>query len=230
MLLNTNTKLHAAMEAQGYYCPSAVSFDVLSGYTVVRVDGPGDMRVAVVLNSNEVFQVLSHELGHERHRVQWNNARDLEINEVIAKEHPEILVPKDMGGIPIPTDQATQLREQMQERARDEAEAAPVPNPATSVYDVSRLAAHIELEPDKAEVPTDPGRLYDVIFVLIGRCHHRPHSRVATLKYLLRLPDQFAVLAMRELHRLDPTIAQAPEFLDFCKRFRDVLINKPESK
>jgi hypothetical protein len=71
----------------------------------------------------------------------------------------------------------------------------------------------ILLNPDSADVPTDPATLYATASALSHRVTDANLGRA--LRYLERLPGDFATFALKAATRRDPALAHCPEFTRF---------------
>jgi len=69
------------------------------------------------------------------------------------------------------------------------------------------------LNPDKAEVPTDPSTLYAISGAVAHRASQQNFDRVMT--YAKRLPPEFMVLVVRDAVNRDRTVAQTKAFQDW---------------
>ena len=65
--------------------------------------------------------------------------------------------------------------------------------------------------PDTAPVPREPAVLYALVGALVERCRQATRPRCAGfVTYALRLPDEFALLALRDALAVNPTLAGLP--------------------
>jgi hypothetical protein len=64
--------------------------------------------------------------------------------------------------------------------------------------------------PDSAPVPTEPAVLYALVGALVERCRHAKAPLTAFVSYAARLPDEFAVLAMRDALAVNNKLAGLP--------------------
>jgi len=68
----------------------------------------------------------------------------------------------------------------------------------------------ILLNPDVGDIPQDPDTLRTLCVALAGKCSDQTGERI--LRYALRLPSEFSALLVRDAHRRDSVIANAPSF------------------
>jgi hypothetical protein len=64
--------------------------------------------------------------------------------------------------------------------------------------------------PDAAPVPIEPAVLYALVGALVERCRRDQAPLPAFVKYALRLPNEFAVLALRDALTINPKLASHP--------------------
>ena len=79
----------------------------------------------------------------------------------------------------------------------------------------------ILINPDTAEVPTDPATLYALSGALSSRISNANIDRAVT--YLTRCPAEFSVLAMSMAVRRDPGVTSTKGFIDWSIRHQSVL-------
>lgn len=79
----------------------------------------------------------------------------------------------------------------------------------------------ILMNPDTAEVPSDPATLYALSGALSYRCTESNFSRAVT--YLERMPPEFSVLAVSSATRRDPELSNTPAFTQWAVKHQDVL-------
>ena len=79
----------------------------------------------------------------------------------------------------------------------------------------------ILINPDTAEVPTDPATLYALSGALSSRISSANIDRAVT--YLTRCPAEFSVLAMSMAVRRDPGVTSTKGFIDWSIRHQSVL-------
>jgi hypothetical protein len=79
----------------------------------------------------------------------------------------------------------------------------------------------ILLNPDSADVPTDPATLYALSGAISHRISQANIARAVT--YLSRCPAEFSVLAMSMAVRRDPTITSTKGFIDWSVKHQSVL-------
>lgn len=78
------------------------------------------------------------------------------------------------------------------------------------------------MDPEAAEVPTEPGTLYAICGALAARASEQNMSRV--VRYANRLPEEFSVLMIRDSVKNDETVADTKAFIEWASTHRDVLI------
>jgi hypothetical protein len=78
------------------------------------------------------------------------------------------------------------------------------------------------MNPDSAEVPTDPATLYAICGALARRAGDNSIERLVS--YANRLPDEFSVLLINDSYRLAPEIANSRTYIDWCAKHNDVMI------
>ena len=78
------------------------------------------------------------------------------------------------------------------------------------------------MDPEKANVPTDPATLYAICGALAARASEQNMNRV--VKYSNRLPDEFSVLMIRDSVKNEPQVADTRAFIDWASEHKDVLI------
>lgn len=79
----------------------------------------------------------------------------------------------------------------------------------------------ILLNPDSADVPSDPATLYALSGAIASRISQANIDRATT--YLKRIPAEFSVLAMSMAVRRDPTVTSTKGFIDWSVRHQSVL-------
>ncbi len=78
------------------------------------------------------------------------------------------------------------------------------------------------MDPDSAQVPTEPAALYAVATALATRVSKDNAPRV--LKYAMRLPEEFGVLTIRDSLRTCPAAAKTRAFIEWATTHQDVLL------
>lgn len=85
--------------------------------------------------------------------------------------------------------------------------------------------------PDKAKVPAKPAVLYALCGAVAERCRHgEAELRNSAVKYMLRLPDEFAILAMKDaIHctvdkKRSSPMTEVPACNDFTRKHRELLV------
>lgn len=85
--------------------------------------------------------------------------------------------------------------------------------------------------PDKGKVPAKPAVLYALCGAIAERCRNGADTlRNNAVKYLLRLPDEFAVLGMKEAiactltKKQDSPMLTVPACIDFTRKHRELLV------
>jgi len=64
--------------------------------------------------------------------------------------------------------------------------------------------------PDTAPVPREPAVLYALVGALVERCRSDQAPLANVVKYALRLPEEFAVLALRDALAVNPRLVGLP--------------------
>jgi ATPase family associated with various cellular activities (AAA) len=64
--------------------------------------------------------------------------------------------------------------------------------------------------PDAAPVPREPAVLYALVGALVERCRQAQAPLASFVRYALRLPDEFTVLALRDALAVNPKLAGLP--------------------
>jgi hypothetical protein len=64
--------------------------------------------------------------------------------------------------------------------------------------------------PDRAPVPREPAVLYALVGALVERCRADQAPLAGFVAYALRLPDEFAVLAVRDALAVNPRLVALP--------------------
>ena len=64
--------------------------------------------------------------------------------------------------------------------------------------------------PDQAPVPREPAVLYALVGALVEKCRQAAAPLPAFVTYALRLPDEFALLALRDALAVNPRLAALP--------------------
>ena len=64
--------------------------------------------------------------------------------------------------------------------------------------------------PDSAVVPREPAVLYALVGALVERCRADQAPLTSFVKYALRLPEEFAVLALRDALAVNPKLVALP--------------------
>jgi len=80
----------------------------------------------------------------------------------------------------------------------------------------------ILMNPDKAEVPTDPATLYALCGALARKASDQTMERLVT--YADRLPAEFSVLMVRDCVGLAPAVVNTKSFIGWSSRNADVLM------
>jgi hypothetical protein len=65
-------------------------------------------------------------------------------------------------------------------------------------------------KPDSAPVPREPAVLYALVGALVERCKGDRAPLAGFVQYALRLPDEFALLALRDALAVNPRLAALP--------------------
>jgi len=78
------------------------------------------------------------------------------------------------------------------------------------------------LNPDKAEVPTDPATLYALCGALARKASENTFDRL--VRYAYRLPAEFSVLLIRDSREVDPQVVNTRAFIEWASRNKDVII------
>lgn len=78
------------------------------------------------------------------------------------------------------------------------------------------------LNPEKADVPTDPATLYALCGALARKASENTMDRL--VRYTLRLPPEFQVLLIRDSVRNDGQVVNTRAFIDWSSKNADVLI------
>jgi len=79
----------------------------------------------------------------------------------------------------------------------------------------------ILVNPGSAEVPSDPAALFAVSTALAERACAKSGSRI--MQYLARLPEEFAVLCIRDAIRRDPGFARCKRFISWAAENSEML-------
>jgi AAA domain (dynein-related subfamily) len=74
--------------------------------------------------------------------------------------------------------------------------------------------------PDTTPVPREPAVLYALVGALVERCRADAGSVANFIRYATRLPDEFALLALRDLLALKPKLASIPAIQAWIARAR----------
>jgi hypothetical protein len=74
--------------------------------------------------------------------------------------------------------------------------------------------------PDAAPVPREPAVLYALVGALVERCRQAKAPLAAFVAYALRLPDEFALLALRDALAVNGTLAGLPAVQQWIARAR----------
>jgi hypothetical protein len=72
----------------------------------------------------------------------------------------------------------------------------------------------ILLDPENADVPKDPSHLYALSSALASKANDKNFGRIFT--YAKRMPQEFAVLTIRDAHRRNPKVSASPDFAKFA--------------
>jgi hypothetical protein len=75
-------------------------------------------------------------------------------------------------------------------------------------------------DPDRSAVPQQPAVLYALVGALVERCKADPSRVSRFVRYAVRLPDEFGMLAVRDLLALDPKHASLPAVQQWITRAR----------
>jgi len=65
-------------------------------------------------------------------------------------------------------------------------------------------------KPDSSPVPREPAILYALVGALVERCRSKGTSLTNFVSYSLRMPDEFALLALRDASAIQPKLAGLP--------------------
>jgi len=90
------------------------------------------------------------------------------------------------------------------------------------IYNSLPNIATILLDPDSAEVPTDPATIYAVVAALVGKVTVDNANHI--FKYSNRLPIDFNVLLVRDMIRSEPKIQNTKGFIDWIAKHQDILL------
>ena len=82
--------------------------------------------------------------------------------------------------------------------------------------------AAVLMNPDKADVPTDPATLYALTGALARRAN--PENSERFFQYSARLPAEFSVMMTRDAVALCPDIQKTRHYISWCVKNEDVLI------
>jgi hypothetical protein len=74
--------------------------------------------------------------------------------------------------------------------------------------------------PDVAPVPREPAVLYALVGALVERCRHSQTPLAGFVTYALRLPDEFAMLALRDALAVNPKLASLPPVQQWIAKAR----------
>jgi hypothetical protein len=74
--------------------------------------------------------------------------------------------------------------------------------------------------PDAAPVPREPAVLYALVGALVEKCRQAKAPLAAFVTYALRLPDEFALLALRDALAVSPKLAALPAVQQWIARAR----------
>jgi hypothetical protein len=74
--------------------------------------------------------------------------------------------------------------------------------------------------PEAAPVPKEPAVLYALVGALVERCRQAQAPLVAFAAYALRLPDEFATLALTEASQLNQKLATLPAVQQWIEKAR----------
>lgn len=85
---------------------------------------------------------------------------------------------------------------------------------------IQKLMPSIRKDPVKAKVPEEASLLYAVTVCVSGELSLKTSEHWN--KYLMRLDPEFSAMAWQLAVKRDPELFRAPEFLEFCRVYRDV--------
>lgn len=74
--------------------------------------------------------------------------------------------------------------------------------------------------PDQSPVPQQPAVLYALVGALVERCRNDQSPLVNFVKYVLRLPEEFTMLAFRDALPLNPKLAALPAIQQWIAKAR----------
>jgi MoxR-like ATPase len=74
--------------------------------------------------------------------------------------------------------------------------------------------------PDAAPVPREPAVLYALVGALVEKCRQARAPLPSFVTYALRLPDEFALLALRDALAVNPKLAALPAVQQWIARAR----------
>jgi hypothetical protein len=74
--------------------------------------------------------------------------------------------------------------------------------------------------PDSAPVPREPAVLYALVGALVEKCRANHAPLVNFVKYSTRLPDEFALLALRDALAVNRKLVGLPAVQDWIARAR----------
>jgi MoxR-like ATPase len=77
----------------------------------------------------------------------------------------------------------------------------------------------ILLSPDKAAVPSDPSVLYALVYALLDRADAKTFK--AIVKYINRIPQDFAYVLMGEVKKAKPVLMKTKDFIDWAVAHQD---------
>jgi hypothetical protein len=75
-------------------------------------------------------------------------------------------------------------------------------------------------KPDSAPVPREPAVLYALVGALVERCREAKAPLPNFVVYAIRLPDEFAMLAMRDAIAVNPKLASLPNVQQWITKAR----------
>ena len=80
----------------------------------------------------------------------------------------------------------------------------------------------IMLNPQSADVPSDPATLYAIVGALSRKMTEATADRLFT--YYNRLPSEYGILAVRDSMQVCPTAANTRAFIDWANRNSDFIL------
>jgi hypothetical protein len=74
--------------------------------------------------------------------------------------------------------------------------------------------------PDQAPVPREPAVLYALVGALVEKCKQATTPLAGFVTYVLRLPDEFALLALRDALAVNNRLASLPAVQQWIAKAR----------